>query len=204
MKEELYKMQQFVTNNLRKLLAFGILVVLYVFFAIFGRNFFSTDMALVVLSSAYWIGFLAIGVTFVIITGGIDLSLGTSMICSAIIGGMLYRDFAMPLWLCFIVVVMIATLIGLINGILVTRLKLPPFIATLGMMMVARGFGSIITRTTAKTYPSMYEEGGWFQMTFLRSDNIPVGVLWLLAYFILAFIILNKTKLGRYIFARQQ
>ena len=187
--------------QLQKLLAFAMLVILYIFFAIVGRNFFSPDMALVILSSAYWIGFLAIGVTFVIITGGIDLSLGTSMICSAIIGGMLYRDFAMPLWLCLIIVVFIGTAIGVINGLLVAKLKLPPFIATLGMMMVARGFGSIITNTTAKTYPSMFEEGGIFQRTFLRIDGFPVGAIWLFAYFILAFIILNKTKLGRYIFA---
>jgi len=195
-------MPNFIKNiQLQKLLAFAVLVILYIFFAIFGRNFFSVDYALVILASAYWIGFLAIGVTFVIITGGIDLSLGTAMICSAIIGGMLYRDYAMPLWLCLIVVVLIGTIIGTLNGLLVTRLKLPPFIATLGMMMVARGFGSIVTSVTAKTYPSMFEEDGMFARTFLRIDDFPIGAVWLLVYFIIAFIVLNKTKLGRYIFA---
>ena len=195
-------MPGFIKNmQLQKLLAFGVLVALYIFFAIFGRNFFSTNFALVILASAYWIGFLAIGVTFVIITGGIDLSLGTSMVCSAIIGGMLFRDYNLPLWLCLIFVVLIGTTIGTINGLLVTRLKLPPFIATLGMMMVTRGFGSIITNTTAKTYPSLLEEDGWFAQTFLRIDNFPIGAVWLLLYLILAFIVLNKTKLGRYIFA---
>jgi len=195
-------MPNFIKNmQLQKLLAFAILVALFVIFSIFGRNFFSTQTTLVILAAAYWIGFLAIGVTFVIITGGIDLSLGTSMICSAIIGGMLFRDHSLPLWLCLIAVVLIGTVIGIINGILVTRLKLPPFIATLGMMMVTRGFGSIITSTTAKTYPSLLEEGGWFARTFLRVDNIPTGAFWLLGYFIIAFIVLNKTKLGRYIFA---
>ena len=195
-------MPGFIKNmQLQKLLAFGVLVVLYIFFAIFGRNFFSTNMALVILASAYWIGFLAIGVTFVIITGGIDLSLGTSMICSAIIGGMLFRDYNLPLWLCLIAVVLIGTIIGTINGLLVTRLKLPPFIATLGMMMVTRGFGSIITNTTAKTYPSLLEETGWFAQVFLRNGNFPTGLIWLIIYFIIALIILNKTKLGRYIFA---
>jgi len=187
--------------QLQKLLAFGVLVILYVFFAFFGRNFFSPEMALVILAPAYWIGFLAIGVTFVIITGGIDLSLGTSMICSALIGGMLFRDFGLPLWVCLICVVFVGTIIGIINGLLVTRLRLPPFIATLGMMMVTRGFGSIVTSTTAKTYPSLLEEGGWFAQTFLRSGNFPIGAVWLFLYLILAFIILNKTKVGRYIFA---
>jgi len=196
-------MPGFIKNmQLQKLLALGVLIALYIFFAFFGRNFFSSNMALVILSNSYWIGFLAIGVTFVIITGGIDLSIGTAMICSAIIGGMLYRDFSMPLWLCLVIVVLIGTTIGFINGLLVTRLKLPPFIATLGMMMVARGFGSIITNVTAKTYPSIHDEGGtWFSDLFLRVDTFPTGALWLLGYFILAFIILNKTKLGRYTFA---
>jgi len=195
-------MPGFIKNiQLQKLLAFGVLVILYIFFAIFGRNFFSPEMALVILAPAYWIGFLAIGVTFVIITGGIDLSLGTSMICSALIGGMLFRDYNLPLWFCLICIVLVGTIIGIINGLLVTRLKLPPFIATLGMMMVTRGFGSIVTSTTAKTYPSLMEEGGWFAQTFLRSGNFPIGAIWLLLYLILAFIILNKTKIGRYIFA---
>ena len=196
-------MPGFIKNmQLQKLLALGVLIALYIFFSFFGRNFFSSNMALVILSNSYWIGFLAIGVTFVIITGGIDLSIGTAMICSAIIGGMLYRDFSTPLWLCLVIVVLIGTAIGFINGLLVTRLKLPPFIATLGMMMVARGFGSIITNVTAKTYPSIHDEGGtWFSDLFLRVDTFPTGALWLLGYFILAFIILNKTKLGRYTFA---
>ena len=195
-------MPGFIKNmQLQKLLAFAVLVALYIFFAIMGRNYFSVDMALVILASAYWIGFLAIGVTFVIITGGIDLSIGTSMICSALIGGMLYKDFMLPFWFCLIIVVFIGTMIGIINGLLVTRLKLPPFIATLGMMMVTRGFGSIVTSTTAKTYPSMYDDGGWFARVFLRIDEIPIGAVWLLAYFLIAFIILNKTKLGRYIYA---
>jgi len=196
-------MPNFIKNmQLQKLLALGVLILLYVFFSIFGRNFFSSTMALVILSNSYWIGFLAIGVTFVIITGGIDLSIGTSMICSAIIGGMLFRDHSLPLWLCLIIVVLIGTTIGLINGLLVTRLKLPPFIATLGMMMVTRGFGSISTNVTAKTYPSIHDEGGaWFTDLFLRVDTFPSGAIWLLGYFIIAFIVLNKTKLGRYIFA---
>jgi len=123
------------------------------------------------------------------------------MICSAIIGGMLFRDYSLPLVLCLVIVVLIGTLVGFINGLLVTRLKLPPFIATLGMMMVTRGFGSIITSTTAKTYPSMFDEGGWFSSVFLRYGNFPTGALWLVCFFVITFFLLNKTKLGRYIFA---
>jgi len=134
----------------QKLFAFSALVILYVLFSFLGTNYFSVPTALNILASAYFIGFLAIGVTFVIISGGIDLSIGTVMMCAALVGGMLYRDYGLPLWTCLVVVVLFGTLCGLLNGMLVTMLKLPPFIATLGMMMVSRGFGSIITGTSSK------------------------------------------------------
>ena len=67
-----------------KLLAPLVLVLLYIFFSIFGNNFFSKDYLINILDGSYYIGFMAIGVTFVIITGGIDLSLGTTMMLSLI------------------------------------------------------------------------------------------------------------------------
>jgi ribose transport system permease protein len=73
--------------NMSKLLAPLSLVIVYAFFAIFGRNFFSYTNLVNILDSSYYIGFIAIGVTFVIITGGIDLSCGTIMMASTIIGG---------------------------------------------------------------------------------------------------------------------
>ena len=193
--------------QLEKLLAFGALVILYVFFSLFGRNFFSTDFALSILASSYFIGFLAIGVTFVIITGGIDLSIGTVMMCSALVGGQLYRHGFMqmpplPLWVCLIIVVAFGTFCGLLNGLLVTKLKLPPFIATLGMMLVTMGFGSIFTNVTSMSYPDIHGADSWFIRAFLRTEkNFPTGAVSLAVFFIVAFIVLNKTKLGRYIFA---
>ena len=73
--------------NMQKLLAPAALVILYVFFSIFGKNFFGYEGFKQILQSSYYIGFMAFGVTYVIITGGIDLSIGTVMMCSAIIGG---------------------------------------------------------------------------------------------------------------------
>jgi ribose transport system permease protein len=64
------------------------MILLYVFFAIFGTNFFSIESLVNILNASYYIGFMALGVTFVIITGGIDLSLGTTMICGMLIGGL--------------------------------------------------------------------------------------------------------------------
>ena len=85
--------------NTQKLLAPAALVILYIFFSLFGKNFFSTYTAKTVLESAYFIGFMSFGVTFVIITGGIDLSIGTVMMCSAMVGGVAFSMWGWPLWL---------------------------------------------------------------------------------------------------------
>ena len=201
-----------------KLLAFGALILIYIFFAIFGHaDFTAMPTTLNILASSYFVGFMAIGVTFVIITGGIDLSLGTVMICSALVGGLLYREGffffsdiawlptidipAQPLWICLIVIIFVSTTFGLFNGLMVSRLKLPPFISTLGTMMVAQGLGAIITNTRAQTFPTLLEADAWFGRVFLRVGNFPTGLMWLIAYFVIALIILTKTKIGRYTFA---
>ena len=78
--------------DMHKLLAPAALVILYVVFSIFGNNFLSLDMVKNILESSYYIGFMAFGVTFIIITGGIDLSLGTVMMCSALLGGYAFKQ----------------------------------------------------------------------------------------------------------------
>ena len=199
------------TIQLQKLLAFGALVILFIFFAIFGNDFVSVPTMLNILASSYFVGFLAIGVTFVIITGGIDLSLGTVMICSALIGGVLYREGltlfgfihipSLPLWACLLTVLAVSTTFGLFNGLNVSRLGLPPFISTLGTMMVAAGAGAILTNNRAQTYPTLLEADAWFGRVFMREGTFPTGLMWLIFFFILATIVLTKTKLGRYTFA---
>lgn len=189
-------------SGTQKVLAFAALILIYLFFAVFGKNFTSTATTLNILASSYYVGFLALGVTFVIITGGIDLSIGALMMCSALIGGQLYRDVGAPLWIALLSMIVFGTLVGLLNGLMVTRLKLPPFIATLGTMMVSLGFGSIITGTSSKYFPTIYETEGWFSRVFFKTEGgFPMGAAFLLVFFIVMFIILNKMKIGRYIFA---
>ncbi len=186
----------------QKLLAFGALVILFLFFSVAGSNFLSVPTMLNILASSYYVGFLAIGVTFVIITGGIDLSIGAVMMCSALVGGQAYREWGLPLWLCLLIVVAFGTFCGGLNGFLITKMKLPPFISTLGMMMLALGFGSIITGTSSKYFPTILEDDGWFGRVFFRTESgFPMGAVFLLAFFAIAFVVLNYTKIGRYIFA---
>ena len=189
-------------KGLQKFLSLGALIILYALFSIFGRNFFSSSTLVNILDSSYFIGFLAIGVTFVIITGGIDLSIGTVMMCSTLLGGVAYNVWHWPIAACLVFLVVVATLFGLLNGILVAKFKLPPFIATLGTMLISMGFGSIIAKVMTQRYPTAYDPDGWFKKVFFKTTSgFPSGIIFLLVFFIIAFLILEKTRLGRYTFA---
>ncbi|MBQ4417238.1 MAG: ABC transporter permease [Lachnospiraceae bacterium] len=188
--------------DLQKLLAPVVLVILYVLFAIIGKGFFTADTLKTILESSYYIGFMAFGVTFIIITGGIDLSLGTVMMCSALLGAYTFKVQGWPLILSLVLTVLVGMLFGFMNGIFVAKLKLPPFISTLGSMMMAQGVGSVITKVQSQTWPTATDPtGGWFKKVFIRYQGMPVGAIWLIAFFIIATLILHKTKFGRYVFA---
>lgn len=191
--------------DMQKVLAPAALVILYVLFAIVGNNFFTWDTAENILQSAYYIGFMAFGVTFIIITGGIDLSLGTVMMCSALIGAYSFNAWGLPLIVGVILTLAVAIVFGLMNGFMIAKLGLPPFIATLGSQMISMGIGSIITKVQAQTWPAASAEiGGWFKKALVRTkvfDMIPIGAIWLLVFFIIASLILHKSKFGRYLYA---
>jgi ribose transport system permease protein len=190
----------------QKLIAVLALIVIYIFFAIFSQPFRSSNTLISIFDSSYYIGFLAIGVTFVIITGGIDLSIGTVMVCSALMGGVLY-ELGLPLPLVLIAIVLIGAAFGLVNGLMVSVLKLPAFIATLGTMMVTRGLGSIITGTKSITFPLRTNEDGWYKSLFRTGPiggletGFPSGFLLLIGAAVIMAVILTKTKTGRYILA---
>lgn len=186
--------------EMQKLLAPAALVILFAFFSLCSDSFFTTYTMQTILENSYYVGFLAFGVTFVIMTGGIDLSLGTNMICSALIGCYFYSR-GLPLWLAIWTVPMIAALIGLLNGVLIAKLKLPPFIATLGTQMITMGLGQIVTGVTTQYYPTIGSANTWFKTALFRAGSFPIGACFLFAAFLVSLFILNRTKFGRYTLA---
>ena len=193
--------------DMQKLLAPAALVVLYVFFSFVGNNFFSIDTAKNILESSYYIGLMAFGVTFIIITGGIDLSLGTVMMCAALLGAYSFKVLGLPLIISVVITILVGVAFGILNGFMIAKLKLPPFIATLGTQYVSMGLGSIITSVQSQTWPTATDPlGGWFKKVLIRAElfgitGFPVGALWLVGFFIIAALILHKTKFGRYTYA---
>jgi len=98
-------------------------------------------------------------------TGGIDLSIGTVMMCSTLIGGCSYSSWGWPLWLSLLLIPVLATLFGALNGAMIVKLKLPPFIATLSAMM-SPGLGAIITKVQTQRFSTIGSEDAWLKDVF--------------------------------------
>ena len=115
-----------------RIILVGVLILMYVAFgALTGGAFFGMTRILNTLNYAYFLGFLSLGVTFVIATGGIDFSIGPMMFCCALVSGFCLTSYGMPLAVCLIMSILIGTVFGSVNGYLVAYLKVPPFIVSL-------------------------------------------------------------------------
>ncbi len=187
------------SDTVQRVLAFGALILLVAFFSLASDEFFKFDSLVGILLATSVNGLLALGVTLVITTGGIDLSVGTVMTLSAVMTGKALTDWGMPLPLGLLVGVLTGAACGLANGLAIARLGLPPFIATLGMLYVARGAALVISDVR----PIYFSDTPGFSeiATGQLVPEIPNAVLVFLAGAIIAAIVLNKSILGRYIVA---
>jgi len=192
------------TIGTQKIVVVLVLIVLFMFFSAMSPAFRQYATILSILDYSYYISFMAIGVTFCLITGGVDLSIGTGMVCCGMIGGFLINHKGMPVAIGLLVALLVGLAFGALNGALVAILNLPPFIATLGTMMVTRGVGSIATGSLSQTWPAAGTPQGWFRALFkmdIGGTKVPIGFLWVIIFIIIMSLVLNKTKIGRYIIA---
>ncbi len=187
---------------LEKFITFGAVIVLFIVFSVTAPNFFTMRSVLSLLLQTSAVTIMGIGVTFPIITGGIDLSIGSVIALSGTVSVMAAIAGA-PIWLSMLIGLMVGVVVGILNGWMVTKLRLPPFIATLGTMMVARGVALTISNANAWPAPEAYGNLGnnaIFDMG-LKFPGIPYPVLIMIAVAIIFQFVLNKTRLGRYTFA---
>jgi ribose transport system permease protein len=163
------------------------------------------DNLLGILQSTAVNGVLAIACTFVIITGGIDLSVGTLMTFCAVMAGVFLTYWQLPLWTGVLAALATGAVSGTLSGTFVAKLKLPPFIATLGMMLVNKGLALVV----AGDKPIYFNDTDSFSLisqgsvigNILPSLPVPNSVVILFALAIVASALLNRTALGRYTFA---
>ncbi len=204
-RQALFGARFFSSTARQKLLAFASLVILLTFFTLASPSFMQTDNILGILQSTAVNGVLAIACTFVIITAGIDLSVGTLMTFCAVMAGVFLTFWKLPLWTGVVAAIATGALSGTVSGALIAKLKIPPFIATLGMMLVLKGLSLVVSGVK----PIYFNDTENFSMIsqdsligyVLPGLPIPNAVLILFTLAILASVVLTRTALGRYTFA---
>lgn len=188
----------------REAMVVGIIVAMVAVFSLLSPTFRTYTTFVSLLDCSYYVALMAIGVTFPLITGGVDLSIGTGLICYALFGGYLIVHKGMPVGVALVACAVVGTLIGLLNGYLVAVMDLPPFLASLCTCMINRGLGSLLSGGFGVSWPSALEPAGWFRSMFRFNSNgkvIPVGIFIIIALVIIMSFVLNHTKIGRYTFA---
>ncbi|GGF40367.1 sugar ABC transporter permease [Microbacterium sorbitolivorans] len=193
--------------------AFLALVLIIVVFSLLSPNYLTWNNVLIMASHVAIYALLGMGMLLVILNGGIDLSVGSTLAFSAVIAGFLLRGvpidiFGVTLYPSVPVTVLIScgvgALVGLVNGILVAKFKIAPFVATLGMLYAVRGFALLMTGGLTINKMSGSEElgnTGFDWLGFNRILGIPVGVLVMIAVALVLGAVLGRAKFGRWLYA---
>jgi ribose transport system permease protein len=184
--------------GINRIVLCGVLLLMYAVFCILSDKFVGIQRIMSALNYAYFLGFLSLGVTFVIATGGIDFSIGPVMFCSALISGYCLTSYGVPMALSLVISVLVGTLFGVFNGYFVSYWTVPPFIISMASMNIAKGLASVFTKTQSVSWPQSVDANGWYR-SFIKVGNFPVGLVIFLVFAVLCSILLNQTKAGRYI-----
>lgn len=209
----------FFTRNKRRMHKYGIIIAFFVLCLIVAaigevqvakgawtsNYFLSNENMLIVLRQVSINGILAIGMTFVIITAGVDLSVGSVLALSGIVAarfatsnsGLAISDTAHAVMMPLIIALGIGIVCGLINGTVLARYRLQPFIVTMGMLSAARGL--VMLTTDGNPVSQLNRDFRWLGNGYMA--GIPVPVIIFMVLFGLAWLLLNKTIFGRYIYA---
>lgn len=191
----------------QKFIVLLVVIGLFIFFSAMSPGFRKYTTYLTILDFSYYIVFMSIGVSFPLITGGVDLSIGTGLICYALVGGYLIKFANVPVVVAMLITILFGVAIGFLNGCLVAIMDIPPFLTTLCTCMITRGLGSIIVGGFGITWPSGTAPGAWYKNIFKYSlpsnprTKIPVGIILVILVVLLMSYVLNHTKVGRYTIA---
>jgi ribose transport system permease protein len=194
----------FRSDAVQRFLALGALIILVVFFSLASPHFLTESNFIGIFLATSVVGILAMGVTFVIITGGIDLSVGTVMTFAAVMTGVFITNLGLPWPVGIVLGIFSGTLMGIANGVIVARLGLPPFIATLGMLNIARGLALVISELRPIYFPDQPEFNKFFMGSLMEELGLPdmpnLFFVFVIAA-VVAWFVLARTIVGRYIFA---
>jgi erythritol transport system permease protein len=193
--------------------AFLALVVIIAVFSWLSPNYLTVSNFLIMASHVAIYGILAIGMLLVILNGGIDLSVGSILALSGVFAGALMQGVELqslgvilfpPVWAVVVLTLVVGALLGAVNGILVALFRVPAFVATLGVMYMARGIA--LLQTNGLTYNNLSgkpELGntGFDWLGFNRLAGIPISVIVLIVIAALAGLMLSRSAFGRWLYA---
>ena len=189
----------------REAMVFGIIVLMVIAFSLLSPTFRTYPTFVSILDCSYYITLMAIGVAFPLITGGVDLSIGTGLVSYALIGGYCVVHLGMPVGVGILVTILFGVIIGLFNGFVIAIMDIPPFLATLCTCMITRGLGPALCGGFGVSWPSSLVPEGWFRKIFrftsAEGTIIPIGFLVIVLFVIVMSFVLDHTKVGRYTIA---
>ncbi|WFU06098.1 ABC transporter permease (plasmid) [Rhizobium sp. CB3171] len=204
------------TNVIRLILegrAFFALIVIVAVFSFLSPYYFTLNNFLIMASHVAIFGILAIGMLLVILNGGIDLSVGSTLGLAGCIAGFLMQGVTLssfgvilypPVWAVVVITCALGAVVGAVNGVLIAYLRVPAFVASLGVLYVARGVALLMTNgLTYNNLGGRPELGntGFDWLGFNRLAGIPIGVIVLAALAIICGLVLSRTAFGRWLYA---
>jgi erythritol transport system permease protein len=193
--------------------AFFALIAIIAVFSFLSPYYFSVDNFLIMSSHVAIFGLLAIGMLLVILNGGIDLSVGSTLGLAGVVAGFLMQGVTLqefgiilyfPVWAVVLITCALGAFVGAVNGVLIAYLRVPAFVATLGVLYCARGVALLMTNgLTYNNLGGRPELGntGFDWLGFNKLFGVPIGVLVLAVLAIICAIVLNRTAFGRWLYA---
>ena len=193
--------------------AFFALIAIIAVFSLLSPNYFTLSNLLIMSSQVAIFGILSIGMLLVILNGGIDLSVGSILALSGVVAGAMMQGVELdalgvilypPVWAVVVLTLCVGAAVGAVNGVLVAIFKVPPFVATLGVMYVARGIALLMTN--GLTYNNLrgseaLGNTGFNWLGFYRIGGVPISVIVLAVVAIAAGLMLGRSAFGRWLYA---
>lgn len=186
----------FVRRNAGLFIVYGLLLALVLFGALNSERFLTERNIFNVLRQAAFLGTVAIGQTLVILTAGIDLSVGSLVKMSVLVSALLMNGQPENTVLALVATIGLGVFVGAFHAFVITKLRVPPFVVTLGTFSILRGLSlTIATRPVGRATPD------WLSLYDLRVGPVPVLVIFFATLVAVSFVVLRRTRFGRYVYA---
>jgi ribose transport system permease protein len=172
-------------------------VAVFVIFGLLSPRFFQYANFENIIKQASYAGIIAVGMTFVLLTAGIDLSVGSNMYLSAIVAGLLIKTYHIPVWCALLVCLLVGLAFGAVNAFAITKLRIIPFVVTLSTLFGGRGLALLFTKSRPVPFPETVIKIGSIRLFGV----VPMPIVIFVCVVICAHVFLRRTQIGRQIYA---